>query len=211
MLVRDVMSAPVESLNANATCAEALAFLRSRGLRRAPLVDGKRLVGMLTERDLAAIATPTVADINAGRDKRAQNTPALSLATTELCTIVPNDHIERAAATMLRAKVGALPVVEANGELVGILTESDIFRLFVRRTLDISGHRLILRAPHNRIDELDPAALCVAHNAQLLDLGLFPLDGGRVSCILRVRTSALEALLDAFQSTGYELVLVEND
>lgn len=214
MLVRDVMSAPVETLDVSLTCAQAWRRLTALGLRRAPIVEGRNLFGMLTISDLAAHVPQTIEDLDRGTEHPAHRTLIRNVATTNLITLSANDHIEMAARAMMRAKVSGLPVVDKSSghdELVGILTESDIFKLFVRRTLAFRGHRLTLRAPSQALSQLDPAAICVAAKAQLLDLGLYPLDGGRVSCILRVRTALLDALLDAFQSAGYERVLIERD
>ena len=214
MLVRDVMSAPVETLDASLTCAAAWRRLTAIGLRRAPVVEARRLFGMLTLSDLAAHVPHTIEELDQGTLHPAHHTLIRNVATTNLITLSANDHIELAARAMMRAKVSGLPVVDktsGHNELVGILTESDIFKLFVRRTLALRGHRLILRAPAQPLGQIDPAAICVAAKAQLVYLGLYPLDGGRVSCILRVRTPSIDALLDAFQVAGYERVLIERD
>lgn len=216
MLVRDVMSAPVEVLAADVTCAAAYKWLVERSLRRAPVVKAGRMVGMVTLSDLEAFLPATIAELDASSEAshRAHHTPVLAAATTEVRQLAPNDSIELAARSMLRHKIGVLPVIDATDgrhELLGIVTESDIFKLFVRRTLSQRGHRLILRAPAKPLAELDPARICAEARAQLFDLGMYPLDGGRTSCTLRVRAPDLDNLLERFGRAGYERVLVERD
>lgn len=217
MLVRDVMSAPVETVDADASCAEVVAYFRERGLRRAPVLRHGRLAGMVSMGDLLLVAPRTVADLEQGQDHRSYHMPVGKLMTGKLQVVGQNAHVELAARTMLRAKVGALPVVEhqpdgpPQGVLVGILTESDIFKLFVRRALIQRGHRLVLRAPHKPLKELDPASICVDAGAHLFDLGLFPLEGGRVSAVMKLRTDDIDGLLKSFRDAGYQAVLVERD
>lgn len=212
MLVHSVMSAPVETVDAASTCAEVRAFFEERGLRRAPVVDDGGLAGMVTERDLQAVAPRTVEELEQGERHPFFRTPVRRVASTRVLAVAPTDPVQLAAGVMLRAKIGSLPVVDSSSgrhEVVGILTESDIFRLFVRRTLTQRGHRLILRAPAGSMRDLDPAAICVAARAQLFDLGLYPHEGGRVSVVLQVRTDDEERLVDRFLAAGYEFILVE--
>ena len=210
MLVRRVMSAPVECFPADLTCAEARQRMTDRGLRRAPLVDAHgKLCGMLTEGDLAGVLPRTIEDLERGEEHPAFHTTVLAVAATRVFTLAPNDHVEQAAATMLRKKIGGLPVIDPNGEVVGILTESDLFRLFVRRTLTQPGHRLVLRASRKTVEALGPADLCSRANARLFDLGMFPLDAGRLACTMVLASEDLDALLEAFNGAGYETVLVE--
>ena len=103
-----------------------------RGIRHLPVLDGERLVGIVSDRDL----------------KRAMASPATSLETHELrylldhvlvreimtggvITVRPTAPIEEAARLMVLEKIGALPVTEGE-RLIGILTETDLLRLFVR-------------------------------------------------------------------------------
>ncbi|MDF1800478.1 MAG: CBS domain-containing protein [Planctomycetota bacterium] len=214
MLVRSAMSAPAESVDADDSCAAVWQRFQERRLRRAPIVDGRRVIGMVTDRDLFPVVARTVDELDEGAAHSSHHKPVRSLITRDLLGIAPNDHIEQAAQLLLRAKVGGLPVIDSSGaspKLVGILTESDIFRLFVRRTLTQRGHRLVLRSPARPAAELDPAAICVAAGARLFDLSLFPLEAGRTSAVLQLDTDDLDGLLERFRQAGYEPVLVEQN
>jgi acetoin utilization protein AcuB len=208
MLVRDLMSAPVETLDARATCAEAATLFEERGLRRAPVTRAGVVVGMLTDRDLARILPGNIAAIEKGTAHPAFKRHIDSVIKAELYSVHPNDHIEQAAQIMLRAKVGALPVLD-EGRAVGILTESDIFKLFVRRGMTQRGHRLILRAPAQALHELNPAALAVGASARVFDLAIFPMEKSRVAISIKLKAPDIDSLISTFLEHGYELVLVE--
>lgn len=137
MLVRDRMTSPVLTIEPRTPLYEALALIKSRHIRRLPVVKNRRLVGIVTLTDLM----------------RAQPSPANSLAvweipalllkmhvseimSKEVVTISPLASIEEAAVLMRQHKIGGLPVVE-QGALLGIITESDIFDAFV----DLMGLR----------------------------------------------------------------------
>lgn len=99
---------------------EVAAVMRDRGFRHAPVVDRDgRLLGMLSERDLR-------------EHKGALQATRVSAAMSEPPVAVgPEEPIEQAARTMLKRQIGALPVVGADGRVVGIVTSSDLLRGFV--------------------------------------------------------------------------------
>jgi len=128
LLVRDSMTREVVTAAPGATAAEALALCRERRIRHLPVVEGGRLVGLISDRDLRS-ATPALGDPD--------RTAALERITVgdemarEVVTARPDDPVEHAAMAMYEKRIGCLPVVEGD-ELVGILTASDVMKAFVR-------------------------------------------------------------------------------
>lgn len=208
MLVRDLMSAPVETLDQGATCAEAAQLFSERGLRRAPVTREGLVVGMLTKGDLAGCLPQNIAALELGREHPAFKRRIGTVINEALHYVQPNDHVEQAAQLMLRVKVSGLPVLEG-GRAVGIVTESDLFKLFVRRGMSQRGHRLTLRAPAVAVHELNPAALAVGAGARVFDLAIFPLEKGRMAVSIKLKSNEIDALITTFLSHQYELVLVE--
>src|SRR5947209_6055624 len=132
ILVREWMSSPVYVASANMPVAEAYNLMMQHGIRRLPVLHNDRLVGIVTLGDL----------------REARPSPATSLSIYELnyllarltvaqvmthspYTVSPDTPIQNVARTMLERKVSGLPVVDAEERLVGIITESDIFRMLV--------------------------------------------------------------------------------
>ena len=121
MLVRERMTAPVVTISRDTDYQRALELMQEKRLRRLPVVDReRRLVGIVAERDLLLAATRYPrAGVDIGE-----------FMSTKLVTAAPGMSIGDAARLMLEPRVGGLPVVDG-GALVGIITESDIFRRFV--------------------------------------------------------------------------------
>jgi acetoin utilization protein AcuB len=110
------------------TAAEALALCRMNRIRHLPVLEGRRLVGVISDRDLRA-ATPALGDL-----ARAEALDRIRVAdemARDVATAGPEDPIEDAAMAMYERKIGCLPVVDGE-DLVGILTTSDVMRALVR-------------------------------------------------------------------------------
>ena len=128
LLVRDSMTREVVMVGPETTAAAALALCREKGIRHLPVLEGGWLVGMISDRDLRS-ATPALGDPD-----RAQALERIRVAdemVKEVATVRPEDPIEEAAIEMYERKIGCLPVVD-DGDLVGIVTSSDVMRAFVR-------------------------------------------------------------------------------
>lgn len=121
MLVRSRMSAPAVTVRQDADFQQALALMQQRRLRRLPVVDGQgRLVGIVVERDLLVAATRFMSS----------HVEIAEFMTKNVVTATPDMTLNQVARMMLELRIGGLPVVE-NGEIAGIITESDIFKRFV--------------------------------------------------------------------------------
>jgi CBS domain-containing protein len=105
--------------------ALAESILRLGGIRHLPVVRERKLVGLVTQRDLlrsGASGKPTARAVH-----------ALDIMTRTPTTVGPDSSLAHAAHVMLKHKYGCLPVCEEDGTLVGIITESD----FVRFAADV--------------------------------------------------------------------------
>jgi acetoin utilization protein AcuB len=128
LLVRDSMTREVVTAAPAATAAEALALCRERRIRHLPVVEGGRLVGIISDRDLHS-ATPALGDPD--RTAALEGITVGDEMAREVVTAHPDDPIEHAAMAMYEKRIGCLPVVDGD-ELVGILTASDVMKAFVR-------------------------------------------------------------------------------
>ena len=129
--VREIMSSPVVTVENQASLEEAAAIMNLNGFRRLPVVDNAgKLVGILTEGDARAPLMAQAAENP--YDPDADNWLAVDEAMTrEVITVTPNTLVVDVVELLLENKIGGVPVVE-NGELVGMVTESDVFRLLIR-------------------------------------------------------------------------------
>jgi acetoin utilization protein AcuB len=144
LLVRDSMTREVVTLSPQTTAAEALALCREKGIRHLPVMEEGRLAGIVSDRDLRS-ATPALGD--SARAEALQRIQVWGVMVRDVLTAHPEDPIEQAANTMREKKIGCLPVLEA-GELVGILTTSDVMEALVYL---IGAHE-----PGSRVEVLMP-------------------------------------------------------
>jgi CBS domain-containing protein len=118
--VNEVMSSNLCAIDADKPVAHAAKMMRDEDVGLAPIVEGDRLVGTLTDRD---IATRVVAE---GRDP--QSTRVLDVASTDIVTVDPQQDLGEAVRLMAEHQVRRLPVVEEDGRLVGVLAQADVAR-----------------------------------------------------------------------------------
>jgi CBS domain-containing protein len=116
--IREAMTSSPRTLTTAASVVEAARVMREADVGIVPLVDGERLVGAITDRD---IAVRVVAE---GKDP--ESTKAIDVASQELVTIDPQQDLDEALRLMARHQVRRLPVVEEDGKLVGVVAEADI-------------------------------------------------------------------------------------
>jgi CBS domain-containing protein len=118
--IKEVMTRDVRACEPNATVAEAAKVMAQEDVGPVPIVEGGRLVGIVTDRD---IVVRVVAE---GRDPNA--TAVTEIASTELVTVSPDDDLDEALNLLAERQVRRLPVVEGD-RLVGIVAQADIARL----------------------------------------------------------------------------------
>lgn len=132
VLIRDLMTAEVTVIDQGAKLDMALDLMREQNIRRLP-VTGRlgKVVGILTIDEARTAMPPGVSHFDAGAEAERLIPEVRSVMNAQLHTVTPDQTAARAAQLMLQFKVGALPVVDGD-ELVGIITESDIFRFLTR-------------------------------------------------------------------------------
>ena len=127
LLVSDSMQREIATLSPDETAATALAVCRERRIRHLPVLEGGRLVGIVSDRDLRS-STPALGDPD--RAAALQRVLVGEVMAREVVIADPEDPIEQAANTMRERKIGCLPVMEGD-DLVGIVTTSDVMEALV--------------------------------------------------------------------------------
>lgn len=133
ILVREWMNSPVITVPPSTPISQAHQIMKEKGIRRMPVVEDERLVGIVTIGDIreASPSDATTLSIWELNYLWAQLTIS-KIMTRNVITVRPEDSIIRAAQIMLEHKVGGLPVIDESGALVGMITESDVFRMLVK-------------------------------------------------------------------------------
>ena len=117
--IRDVMTSGPASSEPTATVVDAARIMAQEDVGPVPVVEGGRVVGMVTDRDIV------VRVIAEGRDPN--STTIGEIASGDVVTVEPDTDLDEALTLMSSRQVRRLPVVE-NGELVGIVAQADVAR-----------------------------------------------------------------------------------
>lgn len=135
MLVKEWMSTKVLTVDQEMSMMEAGQFMTKNNLRRMPVLSQGRLVGVVSDRDIKA-ASPskaTTLDIHELYYLLAK-LKVKDVMTKNPITISPEDTVEKAAVVMAENRISGLPVVNEKGDLVGFLTQGDVFRVLISIT-----------------------------------------------------------------------------
>ena len=118
------------------TLPEANRIMKERRVRRLPVVEDGRVVGMLTSGDLREAAPSMATSLSVFElNYLLEKVTVDKIMKRHVITVAPKTSIRGAASIMLHKKISGLPVVDGD-RLVGIITESDVFRMLVR---DLNG------------------------------------------------------------------------
>ena len=118
--VSEAMTSNPCSIDTTKSVAYAAKMMRDEDVGVAPIVEGQKLVGVLTDRD---VAVRVVAE---GRDP--ESTTVVEVASKEVVTVDPQQDLDEALRLMAKHQVRRLPVVEEDGRLVGVLAQADVAR-----------------------------------------------------------------------------------
>jgi CBS domain-containing protein len=118
--VHEIMTPNPCAIDADKPVAYAAKMMKDENVGLAPIVEGERLIGMLTDRD---IVTQVVAE---SRDP--QSVTVREVASTNLVTVDPQQSLDEALRLMASNQVRRLPVVEEDGRLVGVVAQADVAR-----------------------------------------------------------------------------------
>jgi acetoin utilization protein AcuB len=147
-LVRDVMSRRPLTIDREARLTDAMGMMRANQIRHLPVVDDNgRLVGIITDRDLRSAAmAPSLAEFLPPELKQAVERAGMFLEglrvkdamTWSVVTTRPDASVPEAGAVMFQHRIGSLPVC-THGELVGIVTERDIYKALMSAIRPVRG------------------------------------------------------------------------
>ena len=140
MLVKDWMSRDPITITDDTSMMKAIHLMKQNRFRRLPVLQEGRLVGIVSDRDLkeASPSKATTLDVHELYYLLAE-LQVKDIMSRDPVTVSPEDTVEHAAQIMLENTISGLPVVTDQGDVVGILTQSDVFRAFMHITGILQG------------------------------------------------------------------------
>ena len=126
MRARDIMTASPICVTPRTRLGETIEIMHANEVRHIPVVEGQRLVGIISDRDLRALWDPAL-DVQV-RDGRVYDRRVSDFMSADPLTVDSEDDVDEVIDLLVEHRVGAIPVVDAEGTLVGIVSYIDILR-----------------------------------------------------------------------------------
>ena len=206
MLVGRRMRTSLITVTKEATLAQARELFHSHRIRHLPVVEGDRLLGIVTDRDIRQAAPSSAAGFKPDQIAAfLAQIPVTEAMVRNVRTVSPFTTVEEAAKLMIEHKIGCLPVTEAD-KLVGIITETDILGVLV----DVMG----IREPSARIELTLPdrpgalaevTRIIKAHEVNISSIVTMPhWEKGKRLAIIRLKTMNPQPILKDLAAAGFE-------
>jgi acetoin utilization protein AcuB len=209
MLVRDRMSKHPITVTADVHIDEALKVMRDNKVRRLPVVDKDgRLVGIVSEMDLLYASPSPATSLSVYEIHYLMARITLQdVMTKEVISIEEDTPLEEAARVMVDNRIGGLPVVR-DGTLVGIITETDLFKIFLELLgARKKGVRLTLQAPNKKGVLASITSQIAQMGGDIISLGTFlgedPTEG---LLTIKVAEVPQDQLVEALETPEMKLV-----
>lgn len=128
----EIMNRTLITVDTRASLRQAQRILDQRNIRHLFVMDGKRLVGIVTDRDLRKAAPSSKSPLTTSeREEFMDELKVVEVMSRKLITASSSTTVREAAKVMVREKIGCLPVVDGK-TLVGIVTETNLLEILVR-------------------------------------------------------------------------------
>ena len=115
--IREAMTPNPTTIESGTTAQEAARTMKSEDIGSLPIIEGERLIGVVTDRDIA---------IRIVAEGKGADTTVGEIASKDVVTIDPQQTLDEAVRLMAENQVRRLPVTEEDGRLVGVLAQADI-------------------------------------------------------------------------------------
>jgi len=208
MYVRDRMTADPITVTGQTTIVQALQLMRDNRIRRLPVVDNGKLIGIVTDRDLSEVSPSPATSLSIfelnyllAKTKIADILPK----NKTVFTISPDALLEEAALLMRDNKVSGIPVVSEKNELVGIITETNIFDAFMEiMGIRQEGFRISMPLQSDRpgvLAEITSAiTACDGNITHITTYGV----SGLCHLVLRINRGDIDRITAALKKLGYD-------
>ncbi|MEG2658514.1 MAG: CBS and ACT domain-containing protein [Clostridiales bacterium] len=212
MFVKTRMTTNPITVTSETSIAEAYGLVKENKIRRLPVVDNGKLVGIVTEKELQQLTpskatTLSIYEVNYLLAK----TKVKSAMSKDVIITTPDTLLEEAAVSMRENNVSALPVVD-NGKIVGIITETDIFDAFT----DLLG----AREYGSRITVIaddSPGVLAKIANimgdfgVNIIRLAVYRSESDKSRVVIRINSVNTENIEKTLEDSGYPVVHVSKN
>jgi acetoin utilization protein AcuB len=131
--VSEIMTREVVSVEESDSLSNLLESMQALRFRHLPVVDAGHLIGLITERDMLRLSCSNLLPHRAQQDRALfERFLVRDVMVRDVVSVTPQTSVAAAGKLLLDKRIGCLPVVDAENELVGILTSSDFVAIVAR-------------------------------------------------------------------------------
>ena len=201
------MTRNVITINQGDPVSLAFELLLTNDIRHLPVLSRRKLVGVITDRDLHEALIPSdPSDTHRSMYHTVKNIKAKSIMTPNPITIGPDASVDQAAQIFLDRKIDCLPVKDTKGRLVGILTSTDILKAFLELTEILGGIQKIDIVMDAKEYE-DVLQVLKEQKVSVVSAGITSNnDMNRNVFSFRVKDASLEELRSSLRKKGYSVL-----
>lgn len=215
MLVKERMTPNPVTITKQTTVAHALQLMQDNKFRRLPIMEGDKLIGIVTDRDLSKLTPSPATTLSAFELNYLLEKTTVSEALAKnhkLITISPDAFIEEAALLMRDNNIGAIPVVD-DGKLVGIITETNLFDAFVDiMGLRQTGYRITITLGSDRSGVLAELTKTItANEGNITHVTTYYGESNEAIIVFRLNKGNIEQLMAALAELGYNAEYIETN
>ena len=211
MYVKDVMTMNVVNVPSNTTISDAKKIMDAHKIRRLPVVDRGKLVGIVTEHRLEAYTPSKATSLSVWEiGYLLGNTTVKEIMEKNPVSVAPEMTVEEALATAQDRKVGSLLVIEKNGQLVGIVTTNDFFYKIANPTLGIGmpGTRVEVTSKTDKPILEDISKATSQKGMKILTLHMISsTEIGGKDIVVQVDTENVNKMVKELKDKDYEVLV----
>ena len=212
MFVKDVMTMNVVNIPSNTSIADAKRIMEAHKIRRLPIVDRGRLVGIITERRLEHYTPSKATSLSVWEiGYLLGNTSVKDIMEKNVITVTPDMTVEEAIGAAQNQGVGAVPVVE-NRRLVGIVTTNDFFYKIANPVLGIGmpGTRVEVTGKVKDTVIEDVVSLANKQGIKIITIHVINIAEGpeeKKDIVIHLDTEDTTTFVEEIKKKGYEVIV----
>lgn len=206
MDVNSYMSKDLVTITAGTKILDALDLMKKHNIHRLPVVEGDRMIGLVTEGIVSRNTPSTMTSLDMREVTYLLNkTSAADIMEKNVVTIHKDALLEEAAVTMRRNDIGVLPVIEGDNKIVGIITEKDIMDAFV----DVLGFytpgvRVVVSIPEDRKGVLEEITDIFAE-AEINIQQIAVYRKGHIQVVVQVDSEDINGIQTSLEAKGFNV------
>jgi acetoin utilization protein AcuB len=212
MFVKDIMTMNVVTIPSNTSVSDAKRIMEAHRIRRLPIVDRGKLVGMVTEHRLEAYTPSKATTLSVWEiGYLLGNTPVKDIMEKNVVTVTPDMTVEEVLALAQKKGVGALPVLE-DGRVVGIVTTNDFFYKIANPVLGIGmpGTRVeVIGRGDDKVIE-NVVSLANRQGIRIITIHVLNIPESpeeKKDIVIHLDTEDTSKFVEELKTKGYEVIL----